>query len=371
MQMGGRRKTVKEIPFAVDRRSAISLVDQVAEGFRRAIRTGYYGSGDFLPPVDAIAEGLGVSRRIPLEVMRRLAAENLVSPRPRVGCMVLGETDVRWRGQILLILPEESVSSFYASVLLRDLMRELQAAGYLTDIVPLAFRDGKYDFSLLDEKLRSRVLFAFTIWVPKGACERLERAHVPYAGVCSRDASTSFHPICGFANSHERALSALIADCRSASVSDVLVLQYVHSMIFCRELRDVGFHLETISVPARKGFGYLGLIRSAAMKAVLGHFNSRSRKLPDLVLSTDDVVSEGALMAFASLGFESPRDFGFVTFATVGNVPLYPRELTRILYDPQSEAKDLARAAIRFLKGDSARADVISELKYVRGETFG
>lgn len=64
-----------QIPFDVDRNGCNNLSDQVAEGFREAIRSGYYQPGDVLPSRAEIAHALGISVRIPREAMAILAAE--------------------------------------------------------------------------------------------------------------------------------------------------------------------------------------------------------------------------------------------------------------------------------------------------------
>ena len=98
--MNDTTKTIaaKPVPFRINHNLAARLPDQVADGFRQAIVSGYYRKGDVLPRFADIAKTLGVSLRIPREAIAVLAAENLVSPRPRLGCMVLG----RERGAALV-----------------------------------------------------------------------------------------------------------------------------------------------------------------------------------------------------------------------------------------------------------------------------
>jgi DNA-binding FadR family transcriptional regulator len=73
------------LPFAIDRNGSANLPEQVAEGFRGAIRSGHYRPGDILPSRGEIAQALGISVRIPREAMAILAAENLVRPRRGIG----------------------------------------------------------------------------------------------------------------------------------------------------------------------------------------------------------------------------------------------------------------------------------------------
>ena len=45
----------RPLPFAINRSLAASLSDQVADGLRRAIVSGYYRRGDVLPTLEELA----------------------------------------------------------------------------------------------------------------------------------------------------------------------------------------------------------------------------------------------------------------------------------------------------------------------------
>ena len=124
-----KEKARRPLPFRVYRNIAENLSDQVADGLRQAIMTGYYRKGEALPNLDEIAAALGVSLRIPREAIAKLAAESLVSPRPRLGCIVLGRRESLWRGRVLAITTDFAEGSFHSSVLLGELRRRLAAAG--------------------------------------------------------------------------------------------------------------------------------------------------------------------------------------------------------------------------------------------------
>ena len=88
-------------PITIDRYLKTSLSEQVAEGIRHAIQTGFYRPGDVLPPLGALTARLGISLRVARDAMRRLSCEKLVLSRPRVGCRVLNPKpdatmDVYW-----------------------------------------------------------------------------------------------------------------------------------------------------------------------------------------------------------------------------------------------------------------------------------
>ena len=60
------------LPFAVVRSSRATLVEQVAEGLRRAIDSGFYKPGDVLPTTRDLATALGVSRIVTRAAVREL-----------------------------------------------------------------------------------------------------------------------------------------------------------------------------------------------------------------------------------------------------------------------------------------------------------
>ena len=173
-QKTGSRKW-RPLPFKVYRNIASNLSDQVADGLRQAILTGYYRKGEMLPKFTEIARTLGVSMRIPREAVAKLAAENLVSPRPRVGCVVLGRRESLWRGRVLAITSDYGEGSFHSSILLAEMRRRLAAAGYLLSTATVT-RHGHStcDMSGLDLALRERFDFIFPLHCPAALHRRLD-----------------------------------------------------------------------------------------------------------------------------------------------------------------------------------------------------
>ena len=50
---------MKRVPFTIDRSQWGALVDQMTDGLRRAIRTGFYKPGDRLPSVRELVAHFG------------------------------------------------------------------------------------------------------------------------------------------------------------------------------------------------------------------------------------------------------------------------------------------------------------------------
>ena len=62
----------KKIPFSINRNDVRPLFNQVVDGFREAIISGYYVSGDKIPSSRDLCPILGVSR-----IVTQAALENL------------------------------------------------------------------------------------------------------------------------------------------------------------------------------------------------------------------------------------------------------------------------------------------------------
>ena len=77
--------TRHEIPFAISPSNGARLAVQAADGFRKAILSGYYRPGDVLPTFRELAKMLGTSIRIPIEAFKILSAEGLVVSRQGSG----------------------------------------------------------------------------------------------------------------------------------------------------------------------------------------------------------------------------------------------------------------------------------------------
>ena len=118
------------LPFAVARSSRATLVEQVAEGLRRAIDSGFYKAGDVLPTTRDLAAALGVSRIVTRAAVRELAEAGLINPKPSVGSVVLGRSGKLWRGNVLFISPSNG-RIYYANVFIATLRARLVKAGWL------------------------------------------------------------------------------------------------------------------------------------------------------------------------------------------------------------------------------------------------
>ena len=93
----------RKLPFSIDRSDWRSLVEQLKDGLREAIVSGYYRPGDTLPSYRELAPLLDVSEIVTKAALKQLAAEGLVTARPRIGTVVRDLGEKRWKGRVLLV----------------------------------------------------------------------------------------------------------------------------------------------------------------------------------------------------------------------------------------------------------------------------
>lgn len=357
-----------KLPFEVNRHSGTDLTDQVVDGFRAAILSERIRQGERLPSRENVARMLGVSVRVAREAFARLAAESLVSIRPRIGCEVLARREMFWRRRVVAVMPALYQVSYYISVVMSEVQRRLSSAGCLFECIALNGSRRRLDVRPLVERLRQPADMAFAFYVDKATMGLLGRKNVP--SLCLEVDECD---VCGtglaISSTRDEAFAALTAHCRRAGVRHVLLAGYGIYRELARMLKSAGAAVETYSVPDKSGYGYLEEIQRDAMKAFIARFRRSGRRLPDLVVVTDDFVARGVLAAFSELGIRCPDDVRLVAAVNKGFGPVYPRTLARIETDPWRDAETFAAAAISYMDGKSP-SEVVSSVRYTRGATF-
>jgi len=362
-----RRYKTKPVPFAISRQIKISLVDQTVEGFRQAIRTGYYQSGDILPPYESIARQLGVSARVPIAAAKLLASESLICPRPRVGCEVLSRKATCWQGEVLVLIPTPCQASFYAATLIGEVRRRLTLAGYLVETLSVDSVNGRLDLGVLDEVLKRPIAFAVSVYMSDVAINRLVRANVPFLDVSDRDRRPSaIRPV---RTSISDALSQFRERCRALRVKSVLLVECFGYPEIAVALRKDGLKVEHVrifdSFPSRS----LEALRRDAIEFVNSRFGDGCQR-PDVILFTDDIIAQSALLALSCKGIRVPQDQKVAVFSNADSGPVFVRPLTCFRFDPAAHGQSIATAALRHLNGDRDASPVLLEAIYREGETF-
>ena len=354
-----------EIPFKIDRNNQANLSTQLADGFRRAILTGFYRPGDRLPSFSDIALKLGVSIRAPREAMKQLVAENLIRSRPRVGCEVLARGDRIWKGRVICAFISALEGSYYFSMMMGSLRRAMIAHGYsLLSVTVDEKADGKLDFSQLDALCGEKVDFIIAIHPPEALASRIASYGVPALAFVDRQTASGLDT---FRRSNICAMESVAQAMLRAGVERVLLVNYAGGQMERDLLERFGIEEESISVEA-SGANFLEDIKQRSMELLLDRFASR-RSRPDLVFFTDDYVAFGGLLALAQRGVSSPGDVGIITMSNRGFAPVWPCTLSRIEVDPLSDGEVLAEHAVARIEGRPS-PDVSMQQRFISGETF-
>jgi len=355
----------KPVPFKIDRNVRTNLPEQVAEGFRQAILSGYYKAGDVLPARDEIARALSISVRVPREAVAILADESYVRPRRGVGCTVLPRKDTLWKGRVLIVLRIGCEGSYSNAILLSEVRRRLAAAGYQYTCVTvdLKSRGRSYDLAPVETALRQPTDLVLAIY-PSPQIIRFLESRCDYLGYGGQTPPERL--VGGF--ELETVREGFLALCRAKDVRRVLYLGYARSGPEIARFRKAGFDVEDFTTWPEDGPGFLEKIEREAMAFVLRRFEG-SQPLPDLVYFADDYVARGGLTGLLARGVRVPDDVRVAIIANKGFTPVFPISLTRIENDPAAVGQRLAEAVCARLEARPIPPPPVTT-RLLRGDSF-
>ena len=370
-----RTKPLPEMPFQVDHKLNVDIPTQVTDGLREAILTGYYKPGDVLPRIREFTRGLHVSLRALLPAYRTLKKEGLISPRSRLGTVVVGPKADVFRGRVVIV-NQGDTPAYFDAVVGEALTRRLNAAGYVVvsvSAIPLGRRRDdaekeRFDVRQLNAALRQKTSLA----VIMGTVPPLERAvaatGTPYFVIGGAKPGTPGCVGCTPINI-ESALPGVLGRLRERQVRS-LVQMGIRKMDLmssdalratCDSYEElVGWprHVERVSL-------------DAIVRAAYDLFRARYRTkadLPDAFLFVDDYLARGALMALLTAGIRTGRDVLAITLANKGNLPLHPDPIDIILCDPARDADAIADALVAYLGTGAAPGTITLENTFVARE---
>ncbi|MBQ6103858.1 MAG: GntR family transcriptional regulator [Kiritimatiellae bacterium] len=359
-----------KLPFGINRDARRTLVDQIVDGIRDAIRTGYYRPGDRLPPMRVFEEAFGVSRIVTNAVMARLATEGLVHPRRGAGAEVLGSDERVWRGRVLEVFRDES-GVFYMNVMGARIRDRLVQAGYLVSQVTVPKGPRGCDFSLMDANLRGHVDLAILVFDDAAIESRLSSSGVPYivVGDGGGNAATCVGTI---RYRRDAASSAIARQCAASGVGSVLqvtVAEFPHDDLGAA-FAGTGIKVKTWKIRRYADTGHpLDFLKGAA-----DAFERRIAKgrdwLPDLLYFADDHLATGAFAVLPSHGVRIPEDVKVVSWANAGYGPVFRTSVARVEMDPVADGDVVAAHAIAYLESRQRVEGVFLEPTYVEGATL-
>ena len=94
------------------------------------------------------------------------------------------------------------------------------------------------------------------------------------------------------------------------------------------------------------------------------------RRLPDLILFTDDWVAHGGLMALDECGIRIPEDVFVASHAVKGHGPVWRKPLARLEMDPFAHARIVAKSVKAYLHGADFPGDMLLGSVWNPGKTF-
>ena len=363
------RESKKRLPFVVSRDDGRKLVDQVADGLRRAVVGGFYKPGETLPTSRDLAPALGVSRIVTSAALRRLADEGWVDARPRIGSVVRDRSSKRWLGRVVLVLPD-GYDNYLQTVLAGELRDALLREGYHFDEAVVKHMDGDgYDFSGLEAVLSQSVDLVVSMYARREILGYLAKRGVPYA-VCGEVARRPARAVGVTRIDFNLAVPGFAAACRASGVKRVVEVSWFSGMCSVSgALGRIGIPVSRMRIDVDASKGRFFSVRKAGMDVFSSLAADGRLSRSDLYFFSDDYLASGALAALSYAGYRSPEDVHVATWANAGLGPVYPRELSRMEFDPVCAARTVSRSVVEYLKTGKYPSGVVGA-KWFDGETM-
>ena len=390
----------KQVPFSVSHDDTRSLLRQVVDGLREAIVGGFYKPGEMVPSYRELAPMLGVSRIVTQAALRRIADEGLVVSRPRRGSFVRDLGAKQWLGHVVLV-SSGCEDNYQQTVISAELRRKLIEIGYLFTHVDVPRKaDGSYEFAYLDATFSRSVDLVVALYEKKEIFRYLSRRKVPYVAVSSAsrppDGAIGF-TVCDYG----AAVPSFAAECARRGIGEVVEVYWDRTMCdITPAFREAGMRVRRIKVDVDESHGVLAGVKNAGMRLGLSSKfkvqsswflvpvgeqanrkqpSNRQTVKPGTLLAAqprrayffaDDYLAAGALSALSYRGLKAPEDILVATCANKGLGIAYPRELSRMEFDPVGAGSAVADAVLAYLRDGAYPCATVSPV-WIPGETLG
>lgn len=366
--------TARKIPFSINRNDVRPLFNQVVDGLREAIMSGYYVPGEKIPTSRELCPILGVSRIVTQAALEQLAAEGLVVSRPRVGTVVRDRAGKQWRGHVVFVYEKGDDSNYLKAMLASAMQDSLSDAGYLLSQASVDTKsDGSLDFCRLDAALSRSVDFVVVMYNRPDVYAYLARRKVPYAAfgeVMGEPASA----VGTILLDYNLAVPDFAAACKAAGIKEVV--QVYWNPLMCDAapvLKKAGVRVKKMKVPVNEAEGRLIGVKRAGRVA----FEKMLRGDGAIAAAgrtyfiADDYLASGALLALSYAGLKVPEDVRLATFANAGLGPDYCRSLSRMEFDSRKAGEIVAAAVVEYFKTGTFASGITVGPKWIVGETMG
>ncbi|MCX7144503.1 MAG: substrate-binding domain-containing protein, partial [Proteobacteria bacterium] len=126
----------------------------------------------------------------------------------------------------------------------------------------------------------------------------------------------------------------------------------------------------SIDVPPDSALGQVAFERAGYSAIAELLKRTKVERGQDMIISTDDYFTRGALMAFYQAGWHIPRDIQLVTMVNYGHVPVTGQLLTRIEMYPVRAGEAMAQVVLRNLEPNHRRRKPLAVCpRFVVGKT--
>ena len=369
-------KTLPAMPFEIDRKLRVDIATQVTDGIRMAILSGHYKPGDTIPTILEFAHGLHVSIRAPKAAYRTLKKEGLISPRHRLGTLVVGPRPELFRGRIAIVHRDYN-PVYYSSLLESHICERLNGAGYLvapvmTRLVDRYFADEsreRYDVRQLSATLRQKTELAVIIGSNPHLEKTVAETGTPFAEIGLWKPKTP-GCVCFAPLDIGSVLPDIAARLRERKVRRLVQVALRESEFL--DTAALGAVCESVEGlvlwPSTKPPVLQDRLVGFAFEAFAKRYRTKA-DLPDAFLFTDDYLARGALLALLAAGIRTGRDVLVMTLANKGIVVVHPDPIDLILRDPAGDATAVADAILGYLQTGSVCESVPLEMKLVTDAT--
>ena len=357
-----------DLPFKIDFAARKPLSQQVADGFRLAIKEGVYRDGEVLPTLRKLAAHWDVSIRVPGRAYARLADEGYVILRPGRGAVACRSGVRSWNGNVLVV-SVGSQGGFFIPHFMQALREGIEEANmrFYTAVVPTppdgegpdfgrfaAYLSQPYDLViLLTDNPRLRTM------VRRGTSKSL---------IVGRGRTGSVVP--DVLISPDAGERAFVEDCRRAGIrhASVMVCGWTRCSVV-NLLKATGARVELVRIRPVPGL----LVGEGVQRAAHDYWTGarlRPEKLPELVYFADDNLALGSLIAFAEQGLRVPDDLAVVSLANRGSALPFACDLARVEMDPIFAGRETARRALASIRSVAPSSPSVCSAAYRRGGSF-
>lgn len=359
--------TGKPIPFTVDRLASVTLGEQVASGFRSAIRSGYYAPGDRLPRIQTLAVDLAVSETVVRKAVSLLVGSGDITARRRTGIRVADSPRRTWHAHILFVYFSDT---YYFTARNRHFFGLMEGARIRVTAVLLDSHEYRLGMPKIKMALDTQSVDLVALCGPApGLVSELVQRGVPFISVLNQPVSS--HAAGALIEDEKAPLEQMAAHCRECGIGTAAVLiPHAGHMQFVEDaFASRGISCRTLSAAGGSsppdGLDDIELTGRELMRQLI----QAKGVLPDLVYFADDYLGRGGLSAILEAGVQVPDELQVILHVNRGHCPVFTKALTRIEVDPCEHAVKAAALVRQTLDGVQHAKPLVVSSTFIEGGT--